>query len=185
MNVHPTVPGTMKLLQGFAPVARPDAHILILGSMPGVASLDANQYYAFARNAFWRIMGELFDAGPELNYPSRLQILTSSHIALWDVIRTCRRSGSLDAAIVDDGMISNDFNGFFEQHPLVRRVYFNGRKAANLFKKKVLPGLEGEFECATLPSTSPAHAASSYADKLKAWSVIRSGDPARIQCPGY
>jgi len=158
-------------------VARPDARTLILGSMPGVASLDANQYYAFARNAFWRIMGELFNAGPELNYHARLQILTSNHIALWDVIRACRRSGSLDSAIADDGMISNDFNGFFEQYPLVRQVYFNGQKAANLFKKRVLPSLEGGFECVTLPSTSPAHAAINYADKLAAWSMIKSDLP--------
>ena len=175
---------TMRLSQGFAPVAHADARILILGSMPSVASLDANQYYAFARNAFWRIMGDLYHAGPELNYHLRLQILTSNQIALWDVIQACRRAGSLDSAIADDGLISNDFNGFFERHPHVRQVYFNGQKAAKLFKKRVLPGLPGAFECVTLPSTSPAHAASSYADKLAAWSVIRGGGPARIQCPG-
>jgi hypoxanthine-DNA glycosylase len=175
----------MKLSQGFAPLARPDAHTLILGSMPGVASLDANQYYAFPRNAFWKIMGELFSAGPGLNYPSRVEVLGSNHIALWDVIQACHRPGSLDSNIAKDGMITNNFNGFFNQHPHIRQVYFNGQKAATLFEKKVLPGLEDNFEYQTLPSTSPANAASSYAVKLAAWSVIRSGDPARTQGPGY
>jgi len=172
-------------LQGFAPVARADARKLILGSMPGVASLDANQYYAFARNAFWEIMGDLFNAGPEIDYHSRLPILTANHIALWDVIQACQRPGSLDSAIMPDSMISNDFNSFFVQHPHIRQIFFNGQKAANLFKKEVLPKLQGDFELLTLPSTSPAHAAISYADKLAAWSVIRNGDPARIQCPGH
>lgn len=179
----------MKLSQGFEPLARPHARALILGSMPGVASLNAHQYYAFPRNAFWKIMGELFNAGPELSYPSRIQILGSNHIALWDVIQTCHRPGSLDSDIAADGMITNDFQGFFEQHPHIRRVYFNGQKAASLFTRMVLPNLEGDlaggFECLTLPSTSPANAASSYAVKLAAWSVIKRGDPARTQSPAY
>lgn len=173
----------MKMSQGFAPLAQPDARSLILGSMPGVASLEANQYYAFPRNAFWKIMGELFNAGPELSYLSRLQILAANHIALWDVIQACHRPGSLDSDIAADGMITNDFNVFFEQHPLIRQVFFNGQKAARLFEKKVMPDLEGHYKCLTLPSTSPANAASSYAKKLAAWSVIRSGDPTRIQFP--
>jgi TDG/mug DNA glycosylase family protein len=174
----------MKLSQGFAPHACVDAHTLILGSMPGVASLDADQYYAFPRNAFWKIMGELFNAGPELSYPSRLQILSSNQIALWDVIQICHRPGSLDSNIAANGMITNSFNEIFVRHPQMQRVFFNGQKAASLFKKMVLPGLEGDFEYMTLPSTSPANAASSYAKKLAAWSVIRSGGPARILFPG-
>ena len=164
----------MKLSQGFAPVARPDARMLILGSMPGVASLEAMQYYAFPRNVFWKIMGDLFGAGPELGYPDRLQKLTSNHIALWDVIANCHRPGSLDSAISEDGLVTNDFNNFFKQHPHITHVYFNGQKAAGLFKKKVLPGLESHHEYLALPSTSPAHAAKNYAAKLRAWSVIRA-----------
>ena len=164
----------MKLSQGFAPAAHPDARILILGSMPGVASLEAAQYYAFPRNAFWKIMGNLFTASPELDYPTRLQKLADNHIALWDVIEACHRPGSLDSAISEDGMATNDFQNFFEQHPLITHVYFNGQKAASLYKKKVLPSLTGHYEYNVLPSTSPAHAAKSYAAKLEAWSAIRN-----------
>jgi len=164
----------MKLSQGFAPVARPDARILILGSMPGVASLEAVEYYAFPRNVFWKIMGDLFAAGPELDYLSRLQKLSANHVALWDVIAACHRPGSLDSAISEDGMATNDFNGFFNHHTHIKQVCFNGQKAAGLFKKKVVPGLTHDYEYHTLPSTSPAHAARDYAAKLKAWSVIRA-----------
>ncbi|MFC1778551.1 DNA-deoxyinosine glycosylase [Pseudomonadota bacterium] len=164
----------MELSKGFAPVARQDARLLILGSMPGVASLEATQYYAFPRNVFWKIMGDLFAAGPELDYRSRLQKLMTNQIALWDVIESCKRPGSLDSAISKDGMATNDFSGFFKNHPQITHVYFNGQKAAGLFKKKVAPALTGNFEYLTLPSTSPAYAAKSYAAKLEAWSVLRS-----------
>jgi len=118
-------------------------------------------------------MGELFAAGTELDYQSRLQKLMSHHIALWDVIEACERPGSLDSSISKDGMITNDFDGFFKNHPDITHIYFNGQKAAGLFKKKVAPGLTGDFEYLTLPSTSPAYAAKSYAAKLKAWSVLK------------
>jgi len=173
----------MKMSQGFAPVARPDARMLILGSMPGVASLEATQYYAFPHNVFWKIMGELFAAGPDLDYPLRLQELMVNHIALWDVIKTCQRPGSLDSAISADGLVTNDFKGFFQRCPHITRVFFNGQKAATLFKKKVAPDLAGHYEYFTLPSTSPANAARNYAAKLGAWSVLkRSGGH---ECPPY
>ena len=163
----------MKLSQGFTPVARADARVLILGSMPGVASLEATQYYAFPRNVFWRIMGDLYAAGPELEYELRLQKLMTHHIALWDVIKECKRPGSLDSAISRDGMTTNNFIGFFENHPQITHVCFNGQKAADLFKKKVTPGLSGDYEFLTLPSTSPAYAAKSYTAKREAWSAIK------------
>ena len=165
----------MKLSQGFAPISRADARMLILGSMPGVASLEAVQYYAFERNVFWRIMGDLFSAGPEMDYQERLEVLLSNHIALWDVIGTCHRPGSLDSAISKDGLEINDFVGFFKRHPQISQVCFNGQKAAELFRKKVMPGLSGQFNYVTLPSTSPANAARNYVSKLEAWSVIGAG----------
>jgi len=163
----------MNRSQGFAPVARADARILILGSMPGVASLVAAQYYAFPRNAFWRIMGDLFGAGPQLDYPARLHLLNDNRIALWDVIQACVRPGSLDSSILDEGMETNDFSGFFERHPHIGHVCFNGRKAADLFERRVKPGLALHCEYHVLPSTSPANAGKDYAAKLNAWSLLK------------
>ena len=119
-------------------------------------------------------MGDLYAAGPRLDYPLRLQKLVENRIALWDVIASCHRPGSLDSSISDQELEINNFNGFFEQHPHITCVYFNGQKAAGLFKRKVLPGLAGDYQYVTLPSTSPAHAAMSYAAKLEAWSVVRN-----------
>jgi hypoxanthine-DNA glycosylase len=154
-------------------VASADATVLILGSMPGEASLYAGQYYAHERNAFWRIMGDLLGAGLSLPYRERLERLTEAGIALWDVIAACERSGSLDADIVGASVRANDFVSFFSAHPGIRRVYFNGAAAEANFRRHVLPGLAG---CGPLlvrlPSTSPAHAAQGYAEKLAAWSVI-------------
>jgi hypoxanthine-DNA glycosylase len=163
----------MDISQGFAPVARPDAKILVLGSMPGVASLAATRYYAFPRNAFWKIMGDLFGANPQLEYQTRLQILQDNYIALWDVIEACHRPGSLDTAISQDGLATNDFVAFFDKHPDISHVYFNGQKAASLFKKQVLPGLDTQHQYKVLPSTSPANAAMNYAAKLESWSVLK------------
>ena len=118
-------------------------------------------------------MEELFVAGPELDYPVRTQKLVENRIALWDVIKACDRPGSLDSDISEAGLMTNDFSTFFTQHPHITHLYFNGQKAAGLFKKKVKPSLERQYEYHTLPSTSPAHAARSYASKLEAWSVIR------------
>lgn len=119
-------------------------------------------------------MGDLFAADPQLDYQSRLQILIENRIALWDVIEACHRPGSLDSAISQSDLVTNDFTGFFKQHPHISHVYFNGQKAADLFKKKVAPGLTGQYECFVLPSTSPANAAKSYTAKLEAWSVLRN-----------
>lgn len=164
----------MEMSQGFAPLAAHDADTLILGSMPGVASLEAQQYYAFERNAFWKIMGDLFGAGPQLDYRDRLEKLVKNRIALWDVIATCHRPGSLDSAIRESDLSTNDFSAFLQQYPEIHRICFNGQKAAHLFRKNVYPHLDGHYQYITLPSTSPAHASKTYAQKLDEWSVITS-----------
>jgi TDG/mug DNA glycosylase family protein len=160
---------------GFPAVAGDGARVLILGSMPGVASLEKNQYYALPQNAFWRIMGELFGAGIDLPYADRLQTLVSHRIVLWDVLETCQRPGSLDSSIKLATARPNDFQCLFREHATIRWVFFNGQKAADIFSKKVLPTLGPEFGekvYQTLPSTSPAHASMTYAQKLKIWSTI-------------
>lgn len=166
----------MTRVHSFPPVARVDATVLILGSMPGAASLRAGQYYAHPRNLFWRILGELVGADPALPYTERLTCLTASRIALWDVLESCTRAGSLDADINKDTIKSNDFATFFDGHPQVRRVYFNGSAAEQCYRRLVLPLLpSGSREYERLPSTSPAHAALSNEGKLAAWRVILGG----------
>ncbi|MBU1363736.1 MAG: DNA-deoxyinosine glycosylase [Gammaproteobacteria bacterium] len=163
----------MSLSRGFPPVADRSARVLVLGSLPGKASLAAQAYYANRQNVFWRIMGDLLGAGPELPYGQRLEKLQAAGIALWDVIAAGERPGSLDSAIVRDSVCVNDFSAFFAVHRGIGRVFFNGAAAEATFRRHVLPGLAGEKpELIRLPSTSPAHAASSYADKLAAWSAI-------------
>lgn len=157
----------------FAPASRPDAHTLILGSMPGIESLRAGQYYAHPRNAFWPIMAELIGASPRLPYAERLQQLNDAGIALWDVLASCRREGSLDTAISADSLCANDFNAFYADHPHIRRVFFNGSMAETCYRRHVQPVLEQDTRhYQRLPSTSPAHAARTFAQKLDAWRVI-------------
>ena len=163
----------MSLSRCFPAVTDPGARLLILGSMPGQASLQAARYYAHPRNAFWSIMGDLFAAGPDLPYPQRLARLQAAGIAFGDVIAACERPGSLDAAIVAPSVRANDFAGFFAGHPNIERVYFNGAAAESSFRRHVLPGLPGfALPLIRLPSTSPAHAALSYGEKLAAWSHL-------------
>jgi len=168
----------MSLSLGFPPVAGPSARLLVLGSLPGKASLDAQQYYAHRHNAFWRIMGDLIDAGPAVPYAQRLERLGGAGIALWDVIAAGERAGSLDADIVKASVCVNDFSAFFAAHRNIDRIFFNGGVAEAAFRRHVLPELAGmNLQLIRLPSTSPAHAAMSYAAKLAAWSaiVVRTG----------
>ncbi len=159
-------------VHGFPPVANASARILILGSMPGRKSLDEKQYYANPNNAFWKLMGDFFDAGPALPYEQRKRRLKESGVALWDVIASCERTGSLDSAIAPD-FTANDFQNFFANHRNITRVFFNGAKAEHCFRKQVLPTLIAQpLQFTRLPSTSPAHATHSYAQKRTAWQVI-------------
>ncbi len=160
----------MHHVQSFPPIEHPQASILILGSMPGKASLQAGQYYAHPRNAFWPIMGELVGAVPGLSYPERIEKLRSAGIALWDVLAYCARNGSLDADIVEDTISPNNFKRFFLTHTHVSRVFFNGGMAEKCFQRYVLPTLEVQpINFKRLPSTSPAHASMPYAQKLNVW----------------
>lgn len=158
--------------ESFPPLAAPDARVLILGSMPGVASLQAGQYYAHPRNAFWPIMGELFGAGLDKSYAERCRILCAHGVAVWDVLQSCVRAGSLDADITDE--TPNDFPAFFAAHPHITHVFLNGGKAAASFRKYIRD-YPPSVTVMALPSTSPAHAGMAQAEKLKRWAVIAEG----------
>lgn len=157
---------------GFAPVAGKNSRLLILGSFPGIRSLEAGEYYAHPRNAFWRIMGLIFDAGTGISYEERLARLNSRGIALWDVLFRCERKGSMDGAIIESGSVTNSFNTFFENYPGINIIFFNGQKAARLYERLVVPTLPpglSSISRKTLPSTSPAYAAISFREKALRW----------------
>lgn len=160
----------MSRIRSFPPLESPAARILILGSMPGRASLAAGQYYAHPQNAFWSIMGSLVGADPALPYPARVAVLKASGIALWDVLASCERKGSLDADIRPNSMVANDFAAFFASHPQISAVLFNGSMAEASFRRHAATDMGHILlRYMRLPSTSPAHAALTRIQKLEAW----------------
>jgi hypoxanthine-DNA glycosylase len=161
--------------RGFAPLATPAARVLILGSLPGEASLRAGEYYAQPRNGFWPILDALVGTAPGSPYAERVARLTAAGIALWDVCAAARRAGSLDSAIERDSVVINDFAAFHAAHPRLRAVAFNGRTAAALYRRHALPTLDDRARALpllALPSTSPAHAALARAAKLRQWHAV-------------
>lgn len=172
----------MPRVRSFDPVALSDAEVLLLGSMPGEASLAAGRYYAHPRNAFWAIVDALFGLTPGATYEDRLAALASRRIALWDVLHSCDRDGSLDSAIDQATQQPNDFATFFREHRRIRRVCFNGAKAEHAYRRDVLAaGIGTHLEYVRLPSTSPANASWSFERKLAAWRealLLRSNDAA-------
>ncbi|WP_070000293.1 DNA-deoxyinosine glycosylase [Cellulosilyticum sp. I15G10I2] len=156
------------MIKCFAPLIDNRCKILILGSMPGVKSLEEQQYYAHPRNYFWRILYTLFDEKYETDYKKRKAFILSHHIALWDVLKNCEREGSLDTAIREEEV--NDFDFLFKTYPNIKFVFFNGSKGYETFRKKIGFKYDGiTFE--KLPSTSPAHAIK-FESKLKSWRTI-------------
>jgi hypoxanthine-DNA glycosylase len=161
-------------VHSFPPIADPACRVLILGSMPGKASLRAKQYYAHPQNSFWRIMTELLGLEPGAPYDARTAALRANGIALWDVMKTCTRESSLDSDVVESSIVANDFSAFLRGHPRIRAVCFNGAKAEQSFLRYALPelGRLGDLTYYRLPSTSPAHASLSAAKKLAAWRAV-------------
>ena len=162
------------MLTGFPPIIDSQARVLVLGSMPSVLSLQRGQYYAHPRNLFWHIIGELLGFGADDDYRSRTAALHAAGIGLWDVLHACERRGSLDASIQRESMVANDFPALLTAHPNIGQVFFNGGKAAQIFRRLVLPVLQerDHLTLHQLPSTSPANASISYAAKLAAWRSV-------------
>lgn len=160
--------------RGFAPIIGGSPRLIILGSMPGQASLSAFQYYAHPRNAFWPIMADLFAFDANMAYEQRVQVLVKKGVAVWDVLESCIRPGSLDSAIAEDSAVVNDFTQLFGKFSSISLVAFNGQTAAKYWQKYVaqvqpLPEL---LPTAVLPSSSPAHASLTLAQKQQRWREV-------------
>jgi TDG/mug DNA glycosylase family protein len=168
----------MPPIHGFPPIARADATRLVLGSMPGNASLAVRQYYAHPRNSFWRLVDATLGVAADLDYDARCAGLVASGVALWDVLAQCRREGSLDSAIDESSLVANDFAAFLRAHRRIGAIYFNGAKAEHSYRKHVLPGLPHALAAIAtrrLPSSSPANASYSFERKLACWRLLRDG----------
>jgi len=154
----------------FAPVTDANTRVLILGSLPGEASLAAARYYANPRNQFWRLVGAMIECDlTSLEYDARLAALLDHGIGLWDSIGSATRKGSLDTAI--RGIEANPLADLAAELPHLRAIAFNGAKSAAI-GAPILGGA-GVFELIRLPSSSPAHAALSFEAKLAQWNSLR------------
>jgi len=152
----------------FPPISKPDAEILILGTMPGEKSLELNQYYGHRGNQFWKIMFTCFDQPYSNDYEQKKKLLTDHKIALWDVLMHCERDGSADNNIKDE--FPNDFQDFFLRHPGIKTVIFNGKSAHNFYAQYV--GLNNERKFQVLPSTSPANTWQTREEKMAEWRCV-------------
>ena len=169
---NPMEPKRKNWATGFPAVEPKRARILILGTLPSTESIRQGQYYAHPRNAFWPIMGELFGAGREWPYERRLRKLAARGVMLWDVLRAAQRPGSLDSAIHPRRRVANDVCALLARHPELEKIAFNGGSAEALFRRhaaKKCGARRAGVEFVRLPSTSPAHASRTFAQKLAAW----------------
>lgn len=162
----------MQPIYSFPPLEPKLCRLLILGSMPGKASLQVQCYYAHPRNAFWPIMAKLLNFDPTLPYAARVEQLKNKGIGLWDVMQSCIRPSSLDADILESSIQTNDFPRWFQQHPDTAAIFCNGGKAYTSYRRHVLPLLSSSAQrlpLVQLPSTSPAYAFLSLAEKTQQW----------------
>ena len=143
----------------------------ILGSMPGVKSLEEQQYYAHPQNRFWKVMASICNEPKlyEFAYDLKLKTLLNSNIALWDTIKSCKREGSLDSDIQNE--TPNDIKGLLKNYPNIKTICLNGNKSYSAFKK-YFPDLLEKYNCHKMPSTSPANARYSLDILIKEWSRV-------------
>ncbi len=156
------------MIHSFPPFVNSKTKIIILGTMPGIASLEKQEYYAHKRNHFWRIMHTLLEKIPvSENFEEKIQLLQSHNIGLWDVLQYCERKGSLDIHIKNQK--ENDFESLFQKYPSIDKIVFNGKESHRYFTKKF-----GQIKGITyhvMPSTSPANTMT-FENKLKIWATI-------------
>ncbi|MCF6241749.1 MAG: DNA-deoxyinosine glycosylase [Bacteroidales bacterium] len=152
----------------FEPIINKNSKVLILGTMPGIKSLAENQYYAHPRNAFWKIMFQLFDTDFSENYEIRKKLILDNHLALWDTLKLCFREGSLDSNIKNEE--ANDIHELLKKHPKIHSIIFNGKNAEKFYKRYFKKKKQISYYC--LSSTSPANARKQLDEKLVEWSVV-------------
>ncbi|MGA9373642.1 MAG: DNA-deoxyinosine glycosylase [Mycobacterium sp.] len=155
-----------ELLHGLPPLAGPEPRVLILGNMPSVMSLASGQYYGNPQNAFWRIAAAVFRFDAADPYDRRVDALLRHDVAVWDVLRSCRRVGSLDSAVERDSMVPNDLGTFLTAHPQIELLVFNGAAAQANYRRLVRDA--PAVATVRVPSTSPAHTMR-FTDKLAQW----------------
>ncbi len=160
----------MNNCKSFKPSVDNNSNILILGSMPGIKSLKAQQYYAHPQNRFWKVLGHICNEPKlhELHYDLKLKILLKNNIALWDTIKSCRRKGSLDSDIQDE--IPNDIRKLLKKYPNIQTICLNGNKSYLAFKK-YFPDLLELYTCYKMPSTSPANARYNLEKLISEWKM--------------
>lgn len=163
----------MNNCKSFKPSIDNESKILILGSMPGIKSLEEQQYYAHPQNRFWKVMGNICNEPKlsELDYETKLKTLLNNNIALWDTIKSCKREGSLDSDIQNEK--PNDIRKLLKTYPNIETICLNGNKSYSAFKK-YFPILFEKYACHRMPSTSPANARYSLNILIKEWFKIIS-----------
>ena len=161
----------MNNCKSFKPSIDKKSKILILGSMPGIKSLEEQKYYAHPQNRFWRVMAYICNENflPDFDYQKKLEVLLKNKIALWDTIKTCKRQGSLDSDIQNE--TPNDIRGLLKKYPDIKTICLNGNKSYSAFKK-YFPDLYKNCACHKMPSTSPANARYSLEKLISEWKII-------------
>ncbi|MBQ8458629.1 DNA-deoxyinosine glycosylase [bacterium] len=161
----------MNNCKSFKPSVDNNSKILILGSMPGVKSLEEQQYYAHPQNRFWKVMGAICDEPnlSEFDYDTKLKTLLNNNIALWDTIKSCKREGSLDSDIQNEK--PNNIKGLLKKYPNIKTICLNGNKSYSAFNK-YFPDLSEKYTCHKMPSTSPANARYSLDKLIEEWKII-------------
>ena len=160
----------MNNCKSFKPSIDNNSKVLILGSMPGVKSLEEQQYYAHPQNRFWKVMGTICNQPnlPDFDYDMKLKTLLNNNIALWDTIKSCKREGSLDSDIQNE--TPNDIKSLLKKYPNIKTICLNGNKSYSAFKK-YFPNLLEKYNCFKMPSTSHANARYSLDKLIEEWSI--------------